>query len=65
MALTAIETTRITAELTAAIKGSCPSLIATFLDGDDTEANEKGFIQTVIGTVCDNLFNQTPPTELP
>ena len=64
-AFTAIEVTRITAELTVAFKQNCPATRAAFLDGTDTEANTKANVQTIVGTVVDSLFNQTAPVISP
>jgi hypothetical protein len=63
-AFTAVEQTRITAELMQDLAEN-PTTIEVFTDASDTYANNLTNFQTLIAAVTAALFNVTPPTKLP
>jgi hypothetical protein len=65
MAFTAVETTRITAELMVVLAESCPTVKQVFLDGSSSFANNQTDLKAIVDTVTTALFNQTAPTKLP
>lgn len=65
MAFSAIESTRITAELAVVLAEACPATKAAFVDQSDTYANNLTALNTVVAAVTAALFNVTAPTVLP
>jgi hypothetical protein len=66
MALSAIETTRITDELMIVFKQNAPTTRDVMLTaGVAGEAAKSTDVQTVVATVLANLYGQTAPTVSP
>jgi hypothetical protein len=63
-AFTAVEQTRITAELMQDLAENLTT-IEVFTDGSDTSANNLTNFQTLIAAVTAALFNVAAPTKLP
>jgi hypothetical protein len=65
MAFTAVETTRITAELATALAESMPATKQVFLDNSAAYAANLTDFTAIVDTVTDALFNETAPTIAP
>jgi hypothetical protein len=65
MAFSAVETTRITAELMVVLTDAMPATKQVFLDGSTTYANNLTDFKAIVDTVTDALFNETAPTVAP
>ena len=65
MAFTAIESTRVTAELAVVLAEAMPATKAAFLDHTNTYADNLTALNTVVAAVTAILFNTTAPTVLP
>jgi hypothetical protein len=61
-ALTAVETTRMTAELLVAFAECAPCTKQVFLDKSDTYANNLTNLNTIVAAVTAALFNVAAPT---